>query len=99
MAPVVFFVVTDLASVRLEVIVICPAAPEVSETRLSREPEESVSTLAVTPSPAELMADARPASVWLDEDRSDILNVCEFPFTLIAMEPASGSDVLDTSSK
>jgi hypothetical protein len=40
-----------------------PSEPDVPEIKLSREPEESVSTLAVTPIPDELIAEANPESV------------------------------------
>jgi hypothetical protein len=46
------------ASVRLEEMVICPAAPEVLDTRLSREPEASARTFAVTPRFAALITGA-----------------------------------------
>ena len=44
-------------------IVNCPAAPLVPLTIESREPEESVITLAVTPIAAELILEARDARV------------------------------------
>jgi len=40
----------------LDVKVICPLLPDVPETRLKREPAPSFKTLAVTPTPVELMA-------------------------------------------
>lgn len=48
-------------------MVMFPVAPEVPETRLRREPEESVSTEAVIPTPDALMVEASPASVLLVE--------------------------------
>ena len=55
------------STIEFELTRMFPSAPEVPETRLTREPEESVSTLAVIPTPDELMADAKPASVLSDE--------------------------------
>jgi hypothetical protein len=52
-----------LAAIEFELIVIFPSAPEVPETRLSREPEESVSTLAVHAHPEALIVEASPESV------------------------------------
>src|SRR6185437_8814119 len=67
-----------------------PAAPELLETRLRRDPFASVSTLAVTPIPAALIAAASPDSVLLDEFR---LTTCAFPLpTWIEMEPDSVSE-------
>ena len=56
-----------VATIEFALTVIFPPAPEVPDTRLNREPEESVSTLATMPTPDELMADASPASVLLEE--------------------------------
>jgi hypothetical protein len=66
-------------------IAISPAAPEVFETRLSRDPFESVSTLAVTPAPEELIAEAKPASV-LSEESIVIVWAVPLP-ALIVIEP------------
>jgi hypothetical protein len=68
-----------------------PAAPDVPETRLSREPVASVNTLALTPTPDELMAAASPARV-LSEEFSAI--VCGAPLapTCSVMEPAIVSE-------
>jgi len=65
--------------------------PEVPDTRLSRDPDESVNTLAETPTPEELMAAARPARV-LFEDGTSI--VCAFPSgpTWSVIEPDSVSE-------
>jgi hypothetical protein len=49
----------------LESMLICPAAPPVWLMSESREPLESVMTLAVIPRPAWLMVVARPAMVLL----------------------------------
>ena len=72
-----------------------PPAPEVPETRLSREPDASVSTLAVTPAPEALMAAARPESVLFDE-----LSVMVYAVALPArsvIDPESVSDALTIS--
>ena len=65
------------SAIEFALTVMSPVAPDVPETRLSREPEESVSTLAVMPTPEELIAAASPASVWFD--RVLILIVCSVP--------------------
>ena len=54
-------------SAMAEVIVRSPPVPEVPETMLSREPEASVRTAAVTPNPAALIVEAKPAKVLLEE--------------------------------
>jgi hypothetical protein len=75
----------DVSTIEFPLIAISPAAPEVLETRLSRDPDESVSTLAVTPAPDALMAEASPASVLLEELRVMVWAV-PLP-ALIVIEP------------
>ncbi len=73
-----------------------PLAPEVAETRLRREPVASVSTLAVMPTPEELMAEARPERVLSEELRE---MVCAVPLpTLSVTEPDSVSELLAISA-
>src|SRR6202041_1826358 len=84
------------ATMELELTVIFPFAPDVPETRLKRDPEASVSTLAVMPAPEELMAAASPESVLSDE----ILMVCAGPLPACSVtEPDSLSEALDTSAR
>src|SRR3954454_14614752 len=73
-----------------------PSAPEMPDTRLSREPLESVSTLAETPMPAILMAEARLDRV--PPDSTLTWGRVAFPKPS-QMEPASLSDALATSVK
>ena len=75
-----------------ELMVRLPAAPEVPDTMLSREPEESFSTPAVTPAPEELMAATRPASVLFEESRVMVFAV-PLP-TWMVMDPESVSEAL-----
>src|SRR5690348_13735989 len=83
-APVGFEVVIKFASVKVDATVISPFFPDVLETRLSREPLESVRTPATTPMPAALIAAASPARFWAEDFRSDKLKVCAVPpFTAI----------------
>ena len=66
-----------------------PKAPEVPETRLNNEPEESVSTLALMPTAEALMVAANPANVLSDEF-SVMVNCVPLPACSV-MEPLSGS--------
>ena len=66
-----------------------PPAPEVPETRLSIDPAESVSTLALMPTPDALIVAASLASVLLDEF-SVMVNAVPLPAFSVT-DPDSGS--------
>ena len=51
-----------LSTIEFALTLMSPPTPDVPETRLNRDPDASVRTLAVTPTEEELMAEARPAS-------------------------------------
>jgi hypothetical protein len=85
------------AAIELAVTAMLPLAPEVPETRLSREPLASVSTLAEMPRPEELMVEARPASVLSEELR---VKVCDVPLpTWSVTLPDSVSALLAISAR
>jgi hypothetical protein len=77
-------------SVTLELTVKSPDDPDVDETSESRDPFASVSTLAVTPIPALLIAVASVESVLLEEP---IVTVCAVPDpTWMLIVPVKVSD-------
>ena len=75
-----------------------PLAPDVPETRLRREPEASVNTLAVTPTADELIAAARPLRLLSDEFSVMVCGVPEAP-TCRVMEPVRRVDALETGGR
>jgi hypothetical protein len=85
------------AAIEFELMVMFPLAPDVPDTRLSRDPEESVSTLAVIPTPDELIAEASPDSVLFVEPS---VMVCAVPVpTFSVMDPDKVVEELATGAK
>ncbi len=75
-----------------------PPAPDLPETRLSREPLASVNTLAVTPTADALIAAARPLRVLSEEFSAMVCGVPEEP-TCSVMDPVKIADALETGGR
>jgi len=85
------------AAIELLLTVMFPAAPDVPDTRLRIDPDASVSTLAVMPTPDELIDAARPVSVLSDEFR---VMVTAFPAASCrVIAPVKAVLVLATSAR
>lgn len=84
-----------VSTMELDATATVPFAPEVPETRLSLDPLESVKTLAVTPTPEELISEARVASVP-PPDGNEMVWPVPLP-TRSVIEPVRVSDALGIS--
>ena len=86
-----------LAAIVLSLTVIFPSAPEVPETRLKREPDESLSTEAVMPTPEALIVEANSESV-LSVELSLRVNAVPEP-TCSVIDPESVVEALGISAR
>jgi hypothetical protein len=86
-----------LAVIVLLLTMMFPPAPEVPETRLNRDPDESVSTAAVMPTEEALIVEASPASV-LFEEFSVMVSAVPLPACSV-IEPESVLEELGISDK